>query len=97
MDENSFDMIKSAIFNPKDLLKENLYIQKSFDDFWEVFSNIEINFGNEEEEEIEGETQFFYKIACLLTDNISKDDKYLSNFHVNYKKNKKLIFERFKI
>ena len=96
MDELSFDTIKSAIFNPKDLLKVNLYIQKSFDDFWEVFSNIEINFGNEEEE-IEGETQFFYKIAGLLTDNINKDDKYLSNIHVNYKKNNKLIFERFKI
>ena len=79
------------------MLKVNLYIQKSFDDFWEVFSNIEINFGNEEEEEIEGETQFFYKIVGLLTDNISKDDKYLSNFHVNYKKSNKLIFERFKI
>jgi len=95
--ESSFDMIKSATFNPKNLLKVHLYIQKSFEDFWEAFSKIEIFFGNEEEEELVGEAQFFYQIADLLTDNISKDDKYLPNFNVNYKKNNKLIFGRFKI
>ena len=98
-DINSFDMIRYATFNPKELLVVNLYIQKSFDEFWEVFSNIlkNIDFGDEEEEELEGETQFFYKIAGLFIDNISKSDKYLTNFHVNYKEKSKLIFERFKI
>lgn len=98
-DINSFDMIRYATFNPKELLVVNLYIQKTFDEFWEVFSNIlkNIDFGDEDEEELEGETQFFYKIACLLIDNISKGDKYLTSFHINYKKKNKLIFERFKI
>ena len=98
-DINSFDMIRYATFNPKELLAVNLYIQKSFDEFWEVFSNIlkNIDFGDEDEEGLEGETQFFYKIAGLFIDNISKGDKYLTNFHVNYKKKSKLIFERCKI
>jgi len=98
-DINNFDMIKFAIFNPKELLIVNLYIQKSFDQFWEVFSNIikDVDFGDEDEEELKGETQFFYNIAGLFTDNISKGDKLLTNFHFNYKKKNKLIFERFKI
>ena len=98
-DINNFDMIKFAMFNPKELLKANLYIQTSFDEFWEVFYKIlkDIKFENEDEEELKGETQFFYKIADLFTENTSKGDKYLTNIHVNYKKKNKLIFERFKI
>ena len=98
-DINNFNMINFAIFNPKELLVVNLYIQKSFNKFWKVSFNIlkDIDFEDEDKEELEGETKLFNNIEGLFIDNICKSDKYLTNFSVNYKKRNNIIFERFKI
>ena len=87
-DLNDFDFIKNVKFDPVLLLNEKLYIQNSFYEFWEIFSNLEKDKIDESQEELNEELSFFNKIANLfITD---KADTLTINRE--FKSNQKIIF-----
>ena len=88
VNSNYFDLIKNAVFNPIPLLDENLYIQNSFTEFWDTFSDFDIEEIDEKSQELNGKLSFYNKISNLFLSD--KTDKFVNTYSYNF--NAKKIF-----